>query len=93
MSLEKMWAKRIRAFERGGLTRRAWCAREGLSVSTLDYWRRRLRDVEASALVPVVVSDAPTAAKAIEISVAGMQLRVSSAVDADWLSRVLRGLR
>ena len=92
MSLEKMWAKRIRAFERGGLTRRAWCAREGLSVSTRDYWRRRLRDAP-TALVPVVVSEAPTAAKAIEISVAGMQLRVSSAVDADWLSRVLRGLR
>jgi hypothetical protein len=33
------------------------------------------------------------AAKAIEISVAGMQLRVSSAVDGDWLCRVLRGLR
>jgi hypothetical protein len=91
MSKETIWTKRLRAFERSGLSRRAWCAREKVPLSTLDYWRLRLRRT-AAALVPVVVDAAPAAAM-IEIAVGGAQLRMPASVDADWLCRVLRGLR
>ena len=90
---EKVWAKRMRAFERSGLSRRAWCAQEKVPLSTLDYWRRRLRQRGvASALVPVVVDVAPRAER-IEIALGDVQLRLPSGVDADWLCRLLRGLR
>ena len=92
MSKEQLWAKRMRAFERSGLTRRAWCEQEGVPLSTLDYWRCRLRH-SSSALVPVVVSDVAAKVASMEISVAGVQLRVPTNIDADWLCRVLRGLR
>lgn len=29
-------------FEKSGLARRVFCERRGISVSTLDYWRREL---------------------------------------------------
>ena len=93
MSKEKQWARRMRAFERSGLSRRAWCAREKVPLSTLDYWRIRLRRRDAaSSLVPVVVDAAPQVER-IEIALGDVQLRLPSGVDADWLCRVLRGLR
>ncbi len=93
MSKERVWAKRMRAFERSGLSRRAWCAHEKVPLSTLDYWRRRLRQREASpTLLPVVV-DAPPRAERIEITLGDVQLRLPGGVDADWLCRLLRGLR
>lgn len=63
----RLWAKRIAAFERSGMSRRTWCAGQGLNASTLDYWRVRLRTVAArvpqrtqdnspgSATTPIVV--------------------------------------
>ncbi len=92
MSKEKLWAKRMQAFERSGLSRRAWCAQEKVPLSTLDYWRLRLRRSAAPALVPVVVDSAPVA-KQIEIGLGDVRLRLPVGVDPDWLCRVLRGLR
>ncbi len=37
------WKARRREFEASGLTRRAYCQRNGIKVSTLDYWFSRLR--------------------------------------------------
>ncbi len=91
MSKEKIWAKRMRAFERSGLSRRAWCAQEKVPLSTLDYWRLRLRRT-AATLVPVVV-DSVSVAKQIEIAVGDVQLRLPVGVDAEWLCSLLRGLR
>jgi hypothetical protein len=47
----------IEEFQRSGLERRAFCERHGISVSTLDYWRRRrssqrLVEVEVAAGEP-----------------------------------------
>ncbi|HWS25516.1 MAG TPA: hypothetical protein VN259_02985 [Xanthomonadales bacterium] len=92
MSKEKMWAKRMQAFERSGLSRRAWCAQEKVPLSTLDYWRLRLRRSAAPVLVPVVVDSVPVA-KQIEITLGDVQLRLPVGVDAEWLCSVLRGLR
>jgi hypothetical protein len=38
----RLWAERIAAFERSDLSRRAWCAQNGVNKNTLDYWRKRL---------------------------------------------------
>lgn len=87
----KLWVKRMRAFERSGLSRRAWCEQEDVPLSTLDYWRRRLRDAEPT-LVPVVVNESPVPAR-IEVAVGNVHLRLPTSIDATWLNSVLRGLR
>lgn len=94
-----LWSKRVRAFERSGLTRRAWCLQEGVALSSLDYWRRRLRIEETKqTLVPIVVADVSslrgsTAPGVIELEFAGVRMRADAGVDANWLCSVLRGLR
>lgn len=79
------------AFERSGLSRRAWCAARGLSVSSLDAWRYRLRREESDGLVPVVVADA-TPSPLIEVSCGAATVRVPITVDAGWLAALMRGL-
>jgi hypothetical protein len=93
MAKAAMWRKRVEAFEASGLSRRDWCLRHRVALSSLDYWRRRERKAAAplGALVPIVV-DGPMRSP-IEITVEGARLRLPVDVDPDWLCRVLRGLR
>jgi len=44
-------------FERSNLTRRDYCERAGVPVSTLDYYRRRRALRQSGSLVPVKVLD------------------------------------
>jgi hypothetical protein len=39
---EAQWRALVSAFAKSGLSRRAFCARQGVPVSTLDWWRKRL---------------------------------------------------
>jgi hypothetical protein len=95
-SKRSVWAKRIAAFERSGLSRRAWCSARGLSVSSLDAWRYRLRREAASGLLPVVVTESASvaagAAAVIEVSCGMATIRVPASTDAQWLATLVRGL-
>lgn len=42
------WDQLLAAYEQRTVSRRAFCAQADVSPSTLDYWRRKLRD-EGSA--------------------------------------------
>jgi hypothetical protein len=47
-------------YERSGLTRRDYCERQGIAITTLDYHQRRRRMKRAEAnLVPVTVKAPP----------------------------------
>lgn len=86
-----VWSKRVAAFERSGLSRRAWCAARGLSVGSLDAWRYRLRREMAAGLVPVMVAE-PARAPVIEVSCGAATIRLPASVDAAWLATLARGL-
>jgi hypothetical protein len=43
-------------FAKSGMTRREYCAKHGVSVTTLDYWRRVGRK-QKLALVPVAIEE------------------------------------
>jgi len=60
------WQQHFSRWESSGLSQRAYCAREGLSLSTFDYWRRqilpntgKLRCAAPLTLVPVQVARCP----------------------------------
>jgi hypothetical protein len=36
------WERLVSDFERGGLSRKAFCEQASVSVSSFDYWRRKL---------------------------------------------------
>lgn len=102
LAKQVLWRKRVLAFERSGLTRSGWCAREGVATGTLDYWRRRVGaavEGSAQALIPIVVADVCAADSVdmrglLQIDIGGgVRLRADARVNAQWLSTVLRGLR
>ena len=37
----------VEGFAKSGMTRREYCAKHGIGMSTLDYWRRARRKREA----------------------------------------------
>lgn len=104
---QQLWARRIAAWGRSGMSRRAWCAAQGVSANTLDYWRRRLGAksapagrVRRKALVPVVLRDgvprSPRSGSSATVEVAlpgGIALHVPPTVDARWLASLVRELR
>ncbi len=66
------WTKQIKSWQASGLTRSAYCQREGLKPTTFDYWRPLIVSDHAEVkavkppvsgnditLVPVAVIDPP----------------------------------
>ena len=55
----------VAEFERSGMERREFCAAHGLSVHTLDAWRRRSAKIRANgAMIPVELVEGRAAATA-----------------------------
>ena len=92
-----LWRDRVTAFERSGLQRGVWCARQGIKVATLDYWRQQIAADSAAIpqrLIPIEVKPVAVSVGALKIEIGGgVCLHASSAVDAAWLALLLRELR
>lgn len=67
------WERQVAEYERSEATREAFCAERGLSVSSLDYWRRKLREERtAPGFIELgSVSTGGTAAWDIELELGG----------------------
>jgi hypothetical protein len=90
-------------FERSGLSRRAFCAQHGLSVPSLDQYRKRCRDVMSSSamtkaaanrILPVEFVDAEVSAaessRPLRVELAnGRRIEVAPGFDASTLERLV----
>jgi len=89
----------IREYEQSGLTRRAFCAGRGVSVHTLDAYRRKGREARLAvggAIVPVELVDVPATVKSTQsqgmLCVAlsnGLRIEVCAGFDAGELKRLI----
>jgi nicotinic acid mononucleotide adenylyltransferase len=102
------WEKHIKAWRASGLSRNAYCQREGLKPTTFDYWRPLIGSDQADVktvkpavsgnditLVSVEV-DPPRAdnpSKLITLkSPTGWEMQLPAEVNTRWLIDVLRQL-
>jgi hypothetical protein len=90
-------------FERSGLSRRAFCAQHGLSVPSLNQYRKRCRDMvlpsteaqaAANRILPVEFVDAGASAvgssRALWVELAnGRRIEVGTGFDASTLERLV----
>ena len=82
----------VEGFAKSGLTRREYCAKHGVAMTTLDYWRRAHRK-QKPTLVPVAIEEAhhPLAGFALVLA-NGRRIESSwSFAEAD-LQRLIRAL-
>lgn len=93
------WRALVGAFEVSGLSRRAFCARHEVSVSTFDWWRKRLRDeprevpaVRAAAEALFVELGAPPAATASDARRAVAAWDLELELGAGLVLRLRRGV-
>lgn len=73
----------LEGFQRSGLTRREYCRREGIPVTTLDYYRQRKR----TALAPVGLVRVAVAGSSIEDSRTGqftLVLANGRRIESNW---------
>lgn len=61
---EEQWTEILRRFAASGLGSREFCRRDGVPVSSLQRWQRRLGPVPPAKFVELVSSSAPTIAAA-----------------------------
>src|SRR5437763_142064 len=95
--LEPQWRRRLKEWERSGLTGRDFCRRHSLSEPSFYGWRREIarRDREQAAAreQPAFVSIAVAAAVPLEVVVRGGRVvRVGHGFDAAHLRAVVAAL-
>jgi hypothetical protein len=68
----ELWKKRRQQFRKSGLTRKAFCSKNRLKISTLDYWFARIGKLEKSqALVELKAKTIPVMNGSLEVVVGG----------------------
>jgi hypothetical protein len=90
----ELWKRRRKAFQQSGSTRRAFCAKNHLKISTLDYWFSRIRDAERSqGLVELKAQAIPTAKSSLGVVVADRyRIDVRSGFDVPLLAELITAL-
>lgn len=99
------WSVHYQGWQSSGLTRRAYCEREGLSLPSYERWSKRVRastkeptsssntaSTQSLTLVPVRVMGQQNKEGLILRSPAGWEMRLPVAVDPAWLAAVLKQL-
>jgi len=91
----RYWTQHIEVWKSSGLSQRAYCEREGIAVSTLQWWCRRLRGSghsDAPRFVPVAVEPISNVRdEPIEVVLlSGRRLRLSAPRDETELARLVR---
>ena len=53
------WEQLVASYEQGGLSRKDFCAHASISVTSLDYWRRKLREEQGEVGSPGFIELSP----------------------------------
>ena len=97
-----VWRGHVEALAASGLSRELFCARHGLSRSTLYRWEQRLGRESTKGRALVVAGEmafvplcaaplAPSVPLALHVGV-GMRLELPPDTEIAWLARLLRSL-
>jgi len=79
----------VEGFAKSGMTRRQYCAKHGVGISTLDYWRRAHRK-QKPRLVEVAIEPAPSSSGFALVLANGRRIESAwSFVEAD-LEKLIR---
>ena len=94
MTVTLKWRQHIEAWQRSGLSQIEYCAKQQINARTFaarlsDY--RKLPAPVSSALIPVQVEEAPTAA-IVFTHIQGHRLELPASVSASWVAELLQCL-
>jgi hypothetical protein len=90
----ELWKRRRQEFRKSGLTRRAYCARHHLKISTLDYWFSRIRGMEgAHGLVELKPQALPAMKSCLDVVVAEKyRIEIRHGFDTQLFAELIKAL-
>ena len=90
----ELWKRRREEFRKSGLTRRDFCARRRLKISTLDYWFAKIRAVEsAQGLVELKPQAIPTVKSSLAVVVGEKyRIEIRHGFDRQLLGELIKAL-
>jgi len=90
----ELWKRRRKAFQQSGSTRRAFCDKNHLKISTLDYWFSRIRDAEKShGFVELKAHTIPAVKSGLEVVVADRyRIEVRNGFDVQLFGELIKAL-
>jgi hypothetical protein len=90
----ELWKRRRQEFRKSGLTRRAYCGRHHLKISTLDYWFSRIRGMEgAHGLVELKPQALPAMKSWFDVVVAEKyRIEVRHGFDTQLFAELIKAL-
>lgn len=80
----------ISGYERSGLTRREYCQREGVGLTTLDYYRQKRPKAKQRGLIPVRIVPSRTATPLALVLANGRRIEVSGDIAEAELAKLVR---
>ena len=87
------WKARQRDFQKSGMTRRAYCEKNGIKLSTLDYWFSRIRKAEEThALVEIKPAPLQAANAAITVTMGRFRVEINDVAAVGALVQTLKAL-
>ena len=93
------WRQHVEAFSYSGLTRNAYCQKNGIRVYQLDYWRKKFKNSNPSAIandrkewVPLQICEERPANKStgIQLRIDRFTVEIEPGFNPELLSQVLR---
>ena len=90
----ELWKQRHQAYQRSGLGREAFCRKNKLKVSTLDYWFSRIRSAEKDrSLVEVKLGSILSANNCLTLVVADKyKIEIKDEFDTQLFEKVVKAL-
>jgi hypothetical protein len=90
---ESIWQAHVEAWKASGLSQRRYCEERGVSLSTFQWWRRRLRKPESerstSPMVRVPVTAPAPGASELVVEMNRFRVRIRGTVNREQLEGLL----
>ena len=88
------WKKQYEEFRKSGLTRKAYCEKNGITKSTLDYWFTRIgKSLKAEGLVELKIRNPPALKSSLTVIISSKyQIEVQSDFDPQVFCKVVKAL-
>jgi len=89
------WQRHIDALQESGLTRKTYCEKNQIKMSTLDYWRKKLstspkqgNHAKEASWIPLQLGDDETSS--IDLKIGRISISVKPGFDPSLLTDLLR---
>ncbi|MGL4521588.1 MAG: IS66 family insertion sequence element accessory protein TnpA [Bacilli bacterium] len=100
ISLSELWTQRLENYKNSGLSKAAWCRREGIKEHQLHYWINKTKEnntnrektnrwIAVDTVLPTSSLVPTSEPSVIELTIHDVRIKVDASFNEELLQRVL----